>query len=563
MKDVGKSKRSAVLLFLTALLILPGTRADDVCHETLRQRIESAHHPLLHQPNFSAYREDVARLYQAAPSALLWFDQGAPTLQAFMLANRFARADRKGLNPDDYEGGRWRDWLRPAGLAQTGSTACREWSLDLALTIATMRYVSDLRVGRINPRNLKIHLDVEPKRYDLTRFLLELAAAPQSNLLLDRIEPSFHAYRSLLDALQRYRELAEDPELSRPLTVPLHSLRPGETYPDLIHLEYRLRRWGDRDTTELAPIKDNVYSEALALAVRRFQGRHGLTQDGVIGRNTFAQLNVPMSERVEQIRMALERWRWLPDDLGYRPVVINVPEYKLYALEVDADGSYQQVLDMEVIVGESYPKHQTPLFRGAMRYIVFSPYWNVPYSILKRELYAKIEADPNYLAAHNYEIVSAFHPAAEVFPSDPENIAGLLTGELKLRQSPGPHNALGEAKFMFPNNHAVYLHGTPSKRLFRKDKRDFSHGCIRIADPPRMAAHVLSQEPGWDRERIDELIANGEWRQVGLSKPLQVYVLYGTAVADLDGTVRFFRDVYGHDDRLAQALRGDNGVPAI
>jgi murein L,D-transpeptidase YcbB/YkuD len=421
-----------------------------------------------------------------------------------------------------------------------------------------MRYVSDLRIGRVNPKKLKIHLDVEPKRYDLMRFSLELASSPQPKRLLDRIEPSFQGYHALLDALQHYRKLANDPELSRPLTVLPRSLRPGETYPDLERLIYRLASLGDLATAESVPIKGNVYTDVLAEAVRRFQGRHGLTQDGIIGRNTFAQLNVPISERVEQIRMGLERWRWLPDELGHRPVIINVPEYKLYALEVDADGKYQQVLDMEVIVGESYPKHQTPLFRGSMSYIVFSPYWNVPYNILKRELYAKIKADPAYLAAHNYEIVSAFHRAAKVFPPEPENIARLLTGELKLRQSPGPNNALGTAKFMFPNNHAVYLHGTPAKRLFRKDKRDFSHGCIRIADPPRMAAHVLSQESGWDRQRIDKLIAKGQWRQVGLSKPLEVYVLYGTAVADMDGTVRFFRDVYGHDDRLAQALHRDN-----
>lgn len=563
MRRVGHSNRLIWLLLLTALPALQGSRADQACHRTLQQRIVSANHPLLQQPDFTANLAYVARLYGTAPPALLWFNQGVPSPQASVLAEHLARADRKGLQPEDYEGLRWSNWLRSPGAMTADSSACREWDLDLALTVAAMRYVSDLRIGRVNPRNLKIHLDVEPKRYDLTRFLLELAGSPQPQKLLDRIEPPFQRYRALLDALPRYRELAEDGGLGRPLTVTRRSLRPGETYPDLVRLTYRLLRWGDLDPAESVPTKDNVYTETLVEAIKRFQGRHGLTQDGIIGRNTFGQLNAPMSERVEQIRLTLERWRWLPDNLGHRPVVINVPEYRLYAFEDDGKGGYRQVLDMVVIVGESYPRHQTPLFRGAMRYIVFSPYWNVPYSILKRELYAKIKADPGYLAKHGYEIVSAFHPAAAVYPPEPKNIARLLTGELKLRQTPGRHNALGEAKFMFPNNHAVYLHGTPAKRLFRKDKRDFSHGCIRIANPPRMAAHVLSQESGWDRERVDKLIARGEWRRVGLSKPLDVYVLYGTAVAELDGTVRFFRDVYGHDARLTQALLQNAGVPAI
>jgi murein L,D-transpeptidase YcbB/YkuD len=173
---------------------------------------------------------------------------------------------------------------------------------------------------------------------------------------------------------------------------------------------------------------------------------------------------------------------------------------------------------------------------------------------LKNELYAKILENPGYLAENNYQIVTAFHPGAAVLAPTPDNIERLRRGELKLRQTPGRHNALGAAKFMFPNDHAVYLHGTPAKRLFKKDRRDFSHGCIRVADPPRLAEHVLRDKESWSRERVDSLIAGGKWRQVGLDRPLDVFVLYGTVVADPDGTVRFFSDIYGHDQRLAQAL---------
>jgi murein L,D-transpeptidase YcbB/YkuD len=189
-----------------------------------------------------------------------------------------------------------------------------------------------------------------------------------------------------------------------------------------------------------------------------------------------------------------------------------------------------------------------------MSYLVFSPYWNVPYNILRRELYPKIAADPNYIEEHHFEIVDSFGRNAEVLSVNEANIARLASGDLKLRQKPGKHNALGEAKFMFPNHHAVYMHGTPAKRLFAKDKRDFSHGCIRLEDPPRLAEHVLSQEPGWDKDRIDELLESGENTLVGLSKPLDVYLVYGTAVTDPDGTVRFMRDVYGHDKNMARLL---------
>ena len=562
MKGTRISRRLVAFFTLAALLFLSTARAEEAaCRDLVGQRIEPALHSLLRQPDFSLFREPVVRLYQSVDQGPLWFRQEGPTPQALAVAERLSQADAKGLQSEHYEGTHWSSWLASLEAVPRTPGDCREWMLDLALTVSAMRYVSDLRVGRVDPKKLKIHLDVAPKKYDLVSFLLELAGSAEPQLLLDRVEPPFQRYRTLLVALERYRGLAEDAELNRRLTVTGRSLRPNESYPELGRLAYRLERWGDLAPEQAAAVEGESYGRELVEAVKRFQGRHGLEQDGIIGRNTFAQLNVPMTERVQQIHLALERWRWLPDDLGYRPIVINVPEYKLYAFEYDGNGGYRQALDMEVIVGESYPKHQTPLFRGAMRYIVFSPYWNVPYSILKKELYAKIEADPGYLAEHNYQIVAAFHPRAGVLAPEPENIARLLTGELKLRQTPGAHNALGVAKFIFPNDHAVYLHGTPAKKLFKKERRDFSHGCIRIADPPRLAEHVLSRKKGWDRARVDALIAQGKWRQVSLSTPLDVYVLYGTAVADLDGTVRFFRDIYGHDERLTQALEKAADAP--
>jgi murein L,D-transpeptidase YcbB/YkuD len=271
-----------------------------------------------------------------------------------------------------------------------------------------------------------------------------------------------------------------------------------------------------------------------------------------------------MAERVRQILLSLERWRWLPDNLGHRPIFVNVPEYKLFAFEDDGQGGYRLDLKMNVIVGESYPRHRTPLFHSAMRYIVFAPYWHVPRSIVRRELYEKLKENPDYLVRHNFDIVNRNGLREDPSQMDEEVLTALWRGSLKLRQRPGNRNALGEVKFIFPNDYSVYLHGTPKKGLFAKDKRALSHGCVRVADAAQLAAHVLSQESGWDRARVDALIASGKNRRVNLSVPLDVYLVYGTAVAEPDGTVRFFHDVYGYDDRLSQALeRAGSDAPAI
>ncbi len=549
MKIRLKLDRRGWLLGLALGLLHTGADADQDCVQAHGQRISEAVHSQLNRPDFGPIRDDVWRLY-ANTGGPVWFRAGHPTLAAYALGRHLEQAETKGLEADDYQARHWADWLRPYPADD-----CRVLETDLALSVSAMRYVSDMRTGRVEPTMLqKMHLDVTGKKYDLALFLSRLAVHGDPEDGLARIEPPFRRYHQLLAALQRYRELSEDPALSLELEKPGQSVRPGEPYADLSLLAYKLMRWGDLPPEQMPSPLEMNYPESLVAAVKKFQSRHGLEQDGIIGRDTIFQLNVSMHQRVQQIRLSLERWRWLPDDLGHRPLVINVPEYRLYAFESRQGGSYQLADTMDVIVGESYPRHQTPVFHGSMSYIVFSPYWNVPYSILKRELYEKILADPEYLAGKNYEIVDSYHPNAQILPADEDNIARLISGELKLRQTPGAHNALGAAKFMFPNDHAVYLHGTPSKRLFRKDKRAFSHGCIRLSDPPRLAAHVLENEPGWDRARVDELIKSGERTQVGLQKPLDVYVLYTTAVAGPDGVVRFLRDVYGHDERMTRVL---------
>lgn len=541
----------------------PVTAAEN-CQGALDAYLETASHPQLQPTDFTPHQEALKRFYSQREYQLAWLRDGRPTPQARVVMEALAAAEAKGLHPEDYAGGQWGTWadrLQPSqgegASPRDGGDLCAAAGFDVGLGVSLLRYVSALRLGRVDPKGLSIDLDVEPKRFDLAEFLGKLVVADNPSENLAGLEPTFRRYHALLEALKRYRALAREPEFARPLSVPGESVRPGGRYADLPRLVHRLVQWGDLPAKPTGDGKSRVYTKALAEGVRRFQKRHGLRPDGVLGKSTFEQLNVDMGERVRQILLSLERWRWMPDSLGHRPVVINVPEFRLHAFDNEPGDEYKQALEMDVIVGESFPRHQTPLFRGTLRYVVFAPYWNVPPSILKKELLPKILRDPGYLNRGNYEVVAEFSSRAKPLPATGANLERLRRGELKLRQRPGPKNSLGSIQFLFPNSHSVYLHGTPSQKLFKEEKRDFSHGCIRVADPPTLAEHVLKEEQQWDRKRVDDLVSKGTRQQVILSQPLEVYVLYVTAVADAEGRVSFFRDVYGHDQRLAKALRLD------
>ena len=517
--------------------------------------LEEGSHPDLRWPNFSRLGNQVQRFYEQAGYRPVWLREGEPSPQASQLMELLQQSYRKGLNPRDYDGDRWADRLLKLAAAPEPTASCEAALFDLGLTVSAMRYVKDLRFGRIDPKTLNIGLDINGKQFDMPAFIAELSRSDDVVRQAATVEPAFELYWALQSALERYRELAKDASLSDPLPDGA-TVRPGDAYPGLNALTQRLQRLGDLPGEDARKVRRDVYSEPLVGAVKRFQRRHGTAPDGVLGKQTFQRLNTPMSDRVKQIELTLERTRWLPNDLGHRPIIVNVPEYRLYALEKEgADGQYRMALNMRVIVGEAYPRHQTPLFQGKMRYVVFAPFWNVPYSIVRREFYPKIQKDPSFLSRHHYEIVERFDPRAPALEPTGENIAKLLSGELRLRQPPGKDNALGEVQFLFPNEHSVYLHGTPTKHLFLRDKRDFSHGCIRVQDAPRLAEYVLSEEAGWSRAQVDQLVASGDRRQAILSQPLDVYILYGTAIVDRDSQeVYFFDDIYGHDTKLEQAL---------
>jgi murein L,D-transpeptidase YcbB/YkuD len=513
---------------------------------TLRQIAAAGQLSDLRWPDFSDYRIHVTNFYEAANYAPAWLNNNEPTQQAQTLIEVLKQADAKGLNAEDYDGSRWTDRL--ARLRQSPSPADRA-HFDAALTVCVMRYVSDLHIGRVNPQHFKFNLDVSAKKYDLPAFLRDkLMQGADVRAELNQVEPPFAGYKRTLRALQQYMELSRQDD-GEQLPVPAKPVNPGGTYDGVPRLARLLRLLGDLPDGA-APENSNIYAGPLVDAVKHFQARHGLGPDGRLGTQTLKQLNTPLSFRVEQLRLTLERWRWVPYQFPQPPIVVNIPEFGLRTY--NQDGTID--LMMNVIVGKAY-RHETPVFERDMKYVVFRPYWNVPPSILRSEIVPAIRKDRDYIAKKNYEVVT---PQGSVVTSgtiSDDILLQLSAGKLMVRQKPGPTNALGLVKLMFPNEYNVYLHSTPSQQLFSQSRRDFSHGCIRVEKPAELAAWVLRDKPEWSLERVRAAMQTGKDNaQVNLTNPVPVLIIYGTAVVDQQNEVHFFDDIYGYDADLGKVL---------
>jgi murein L,D-transpeptidase YcbB/YkuD len=510
--------------------------------------------PDLRWPNFTDYRADVKKFYDAGGNSLAWIQNDNASPQAVAMILLFQQAAAKGLNPDDYDASRW-----DARLAKLQPTAPKPSDtdlahIDLALTVSAMRYISDLHIGRVNPQHFKFGLNVGPRKYDLVEEL-RMQMLPASDIagVLAKIEPNYDGYRRAEEALATYLKMASAPDAPL-IPVPQKGVRPGNSFAAMPQLVARLHQLGDLPANADVPADSTAYSGAVVAAVKNFQRRHGLDIDGVLGKGTVTQMNVPLKTRVQQLDLTLERYRWIPPDFPQPPIVVNIPEFRLRTMRRQP----AKYLTMAVIVGKAM-RTQTPVFANQMKYLIFRPYWLVPTSILRNELIPKTRRDPDYLADHGFEVVDG---SGDVVPSSPASddvLSGLRSGDYRVRQKPGPKNALGLVKFIFPNEYNVYLHSTPEQELFSKARRDFSHGCIRVENPADLAAWVLRDKPEWTMEKILATMNGDTTLQVNLAKPIPVLILYSTAVVEPDGEVRFFDDIYGHDKSLAKVLA--NGPP--
>lgn len=483
-----------------------------------------------------------------ASAQLQWFEAGRPTTHAVQAAQVLAAAGEHGLDPADYAATALLS--RVAAAANGPATGDAEQRvLELALTAALQRYLTDLQRGRVDPRQLHAGFNVPPRpAFDASAFLDAALAADRVPQALREAEPQLPMYGALRHALARYWDLAGHPAWSakRP-PLPARKLVAGQAWAGVATLAQRLEALGDLAAGHRAPER---LDEALVAALQAFQERHGLTPDGVLGAATLRELDVAPAARVRQIELAMERLRWTPLLQAPRMVVVNVPEFVLRAYEVS--GTRIDVrLTMRVIVGKSL-RTRTPLLAESMRFIEFSPYWNVPPSIAREEIVPRLRRDRGYLEREGFEFVTS--SGQIVTTLDQSHLDAVLRGGWRIRQRPGPQNALGGIKFVVPNNANIYLHDTPARRLFERERRDFSHGCIRLEAPAALAQFVLRDEPAWTGERIRDAMGAGVSDTVRLRQPVPVLIAYSTVVARA-GTVYFYRDLYGHDAVLDRALR--------
>lgn len=552
----GRGSELSATLMLIALLCGSGVtnraRAAELSSDGqawLRTAISGGNLPDLRWPRFSDYSKHVQKFYEFNGYSLWWVKEMGPTAQARQAIALMLGADQKGLSADDYDGPRWSDRLAKLKPAAQQPTEADALKFDLELTVCMMRYVSDLHIGKVNPKHFAFALDEESRKYDLAEFLKEhVVNGGDIDASLAQVEPPYPGYRRTIQALQTYTALASKDD-GEQLPATKKPIVPGDSYPGVPRLTRLLKLVGDLPANADVPADPPIYQGALVDAVKNFQRRHGRDPNGRIDAQTLADLNVPLSRRVQQMRLTLERWRWLPDSYSKAPIVANIPEFRLRAYDKD----FKIAVTMNVVVGKSYG-HNTPVFTETMKYVVFRPYWEVPYSIIRGEMVPHILRDPDYLAKNGLEIVDSRQTVVAAGTVSSDVLSQLRAGKLFVRQKPGPKNALGLVKFLFPNSYNVYMHDTPAPELFARSRRDFSHGCIRLERPADLAAWVLRDNPGWDAERIRAAMNGETTKQANLVHPIPVLILYATVIVLEDGNVRFYDDIYGHDASLEKVL---------
>jgi len=521
---------------------------------SLRAIIQAANLSDLRWPDFSDYDKHVQKFYDSYGYSLVWVRGMQPTGQAQQVIAVLLEAEQKGLSAEDYDGPRWRDRLaklKPTASQPSEADAVR---FDAALTVCLMRYISDLHIGKVNPKHFDFGLDVEAKKYDLPEFVKgHVVDASDVGGVLAQVEPPYPGYRRTIQALHTYLELARQYD-GKPFPAILKTIAPGDSYAGVPQLIRLLRLVGDLPVDANVPADGTVYQDSLVSAVKHFQGRLGRDPDGRITAETLADLNVPLTSRMRQMQVTLERWRWLPPAYEKSPIVANIPEFHLRAY----DQNFKVALQMSVVVGKAYG-HNTPVFSDTLEYVVFRPYWSVPYSIAKAEFLPHIARDPDYLAKKGFEVVNNRQEVVTSGTVTSDVLEQLRAGKLFIRQTPGPKNSLGLAKFIFPNNYNIYFHDTPEQIFFSRSRRDFSHGCIRLEKPADLAVWVLRNNHGWDIDRVHAAMNGATTQQVNLEHPIPVLILYATVIVTEDGIVHFYDDIYGHDAALEKVL--EKGYP--
>ena len=514
---------------------------------------------VMHWPNFSDYEPLVETFYDDRNFEVAWIDDsGKPTAQATAFIQAFRDAALKGLNAEDYDASLWQDRVQKLRAKNDDDVAI----FDAAMTVSVMRYISDLRIGRVNPTHFNFDINTTEKKYNLPGFVSDNAVdATDVAKLIRSVEPDSDQYRRTEEALPHYLDLAKqqaaNPALQQPLPTIARPIAVGGTYGALQPLAARLALEGDYTASATPQSDPSAFTQELSDGVKHYQARHGLTEDGKLTALTIASLNVPLNDRIKSINDSLERWRWLPNEYVNAPLMVNLPEFVLRGY----GDNHALDFTMKVVVGKVVGDHDTPVFTHEMKYLIFRPFWNVPISIIKKELTPHLaKSGIGYLASKNFETVD--NAGNEVHPS----VAEVERGGVIVREKPGPRNSLGLVKFMLPNEYDIYLHSTPAPELFDRTRRDFSHGCVRVQKPADLAVWVLhrGETPGdWGLDKVNEAMNTGQDNHtVSLKKPVPIVIFYLTANVGEDGSMHFFDDLYGYDKRLEEVLAKGMPYPA-
>jgi L,D-transpeptidase YcbB len=547
--------RAALLLLVGLLQASGGASGAPERESTLQAVLSERTSSGIELWDLKRWREPLLKLYAARAFVPLWFSGAQLTPAGVELLTQLGEVDHRGLLRSDYDAARLALRVRELVAAPVSGDAVQR--LDAALSVTAARLVYDLHRGRVRPAQVGYDLDIPQPAFDVAAAVARLAIASNVEQALDELEPPFLHYSLLKSALAKYRELAaQRPALTDLPPLPRSKVLALEDYRGAENLRALLTAVGDLPAQSSAKAGQSTLMTAeLVTALTRFQSRHGLDADGVLGRATLRALTTPLSVRVQQIVLSLERARWLPAELGSPPIIVNVPQFRLFAFRTTQDFA-QDILQMDVIVGAEFAGRRTPVFAADMTYVVLKPYWDVPRSILVKELLPGIEVNPGWVAANGFEIVRGASDEAKPLPASERNVELLAQGKLRLRQKPGPENALGRVKFMLPNRHAVYLHDTPARDLFKQSRRAFSHGCIRVADPVALLAHVLREDSSWSPERIEQAFNGPAATRIPLPRKIPVFIIYGTALATEAGETLFFDDIYAQDAKLTRLLAG-------